>query len=235
MKKRIIGLVCICAGGLGVLSQIPVAWVAPHILPDGLGTDIQYSGTIWDGNINGLDIVGNTQFQLNPKSLFSSDLPLSFQTSSPVMQLSGQASRYNIKDLNFSGQLAGLPTSDGRLKNLAGSVNIEISELKFNRTCSSANGQASTDILSLNQARWQWKGPFLSGPLRCEDGDIIAELSGAENGQTIQAILRLKIDGAYRADFSVRTPQPEAGVVLPLYGFEKRGSEFHLTEQGKWR
>ena len=96
MKKRIIGLVCICAGGLGVLSQIPVAWVAPHILPDGLGTDIQYSGTIWDGSINGLDIIGNTQFQLNPKSLFSSDLPLSFQTSSLVMQLSGQTSRYNI-------------------------------------------------------------------------------------------------------------------------------------------
>ena len=76
---------------------------------------------------------------------------------------------------------------------------------------------------------------FLSGPLRCEDDDIIAELSGAENGQTIQAILRLKIDGAYRVDFSVRTSQPEAGIVLPLYGFEKRGGEFYLTEQGKWR
>ena len=235
MKKRIIGLLCIGAAIFGVITQLPLAWVAPHVMPDSLGTDIRYSGTIWDGNINGLYIVGNTRFQLNSKSLFSSDLPLSFQTSSPVMQLSGQASRYNIKGLNFSGQLAGLPTSDGRLKNLAGSVNVEVSELKFNRTCSSANGEASTDILSLNQARWQWKGPFLSGPLKCEDGDIIAELSGAENGQAIQAILRLKIDGAYRADFSVRTSQPEAGIVLPLYGFEKRGGEFHLTEQGKWR
>ena len=50
MKKRIIGLICICAGGLGVLSQIPVAWIAPHIIPDDLGADIRYSGTIWDGN-----------------------------------------------------------------------------------------------------------------------------------------------------------------------------------------
>jgi len=235
MKKRIIALVCICAAGLGVFSQLPVAWVGPHIVPDGLGADIRYSGTIWNGNINGLDIIGNAQFQLTPKSLLSSGLPLSYQTSSPVMQLSGQASRHHIKNFNFSGQIAGLPTSDGRLKDLAGNVNIEVAELKFNKTCFSAAGQASTDILSLNQSRWQWKGPLLSGPLRCEDGDIIAELSGAENGQSIQATLRIKIDGAYRADFSVRTPQPEAGIVLPLYGFDKRDGEFHLTEQGKWR
>ena len=151
------------------------------------------------------------------------------------MQIRGKASHNQIVGLNFTGQLANLPTTDGRLKELSGVVNVQISELKFSKQCESVTGKANTDFLSRNKGRWQWQGPILSGPLSCENGDLIANLSGTENGQTIKADLRIAPNGTYRADFSVRTLQPEAAVVLPLYGFEKRSSEFLLTEQGKWR
>lgn len=235
MKKRSLVLVSLLGATLGLCAQLPLSWIAPHVMPEGLGSDIGYSGTIWNGRITGLDYVGSAQFRLAPKAIVSGGLPLSFQSSSSAMHISGKASRTQVEGLRFSGQLAGLPTNDGRLKELVGEVNINIAQLIFGKDCTSAKGQANTDFLSRNQARWQWRGPVLSGPITCENGDLIAKLSGAEAAQTIKADLRIVPDGTYRADISVRTPQPEAGVVLPLYGFEKKNGEFRLTEQGKWR
>lgn len=235
MKKRSFILVILLGAALGVITRLPLAWVAPHIMPDGLGDNINYSGTLWRGKITGLDFIGAAQYKFNPRRVMKGGLPLSFQTASEAMKISGKASRNKIIGLNFIGQLANLPTTDGRLKGLTGDVNIQITALKFDKDCESATGKASTDFLSRNKARWQWQGPVLSGPVSCEHGDLIANLTGAENGQTVRADLRILTNGAYRADISVKTSLTEAAIVLPLYGFEKRNGEFKLTEQGKWR
>ena len=235
MKKRFIVAISLSAAVLGIVSQLPLTWVAPHIISGAMGANASYSGTVWNGHVRDIDYVGRANFKLSPKAFFSDKLPLSFQTASPVMKLSGKASRSWIKDLKFSGQLADLPTTDGRLKELAGEINVQVSELNYSHKCLSAMGQASTDFLQRNKGRWQWQGPFLKGPLSCDNGDLIVNLAGTESGQNIQANLRIAAEGAYRADFVVQTPQAAAGVILPLFGFEKRGSEFHLTEQGKWR
>ena len=149
--------------------------------------------------------------------------------------MSGQGARNRLSNLRFSGQLAQLPTRDGRLKDLAGQVNFTITEMEFGETCQSSSGRAMTDFLGRNRARWQWAGPVLSGPISCEGGDLIVNLAGSEADQTIRADLHLSPDGSYSADISVRTRQPEAEVVLPLYGFEAVNSEFRLTERGQWR
>lgn len=235
MRKRFLLL-----GVLGAVAamavQLPLSWVAPHIIPDGLGQDIEYSGTIWNGQVKGLDYIGSATFQLNPKVFLTGGLPLSFSTQSPIMSISGQASRKELKDIRFSGVLARLPTRDGRLKELAGQVDIRINDLQMDDSgCRSASGQASTDFLAMNQSRWQWRGPRLAGPLSCKAGDILATLSGRERDQIIRADLRLSKDGTYAANITVQTTQAEAGVVLPLYGFEKQGRDYKLTEQGQWR
>ncbi|MEP3889968.1 MAG: type II secretion system protein N [Hellea sp.] len=235
MRKRYFLL-----AGLGALaalvSQLPLSWVAPSFMPKGLGQDIQYSGTVWNGRVNGLDYLGAANFKLNPKALITGGLPLSFNTQSPAMALSGQASRNQLKDVRFSGTLAKLPTRDGRLKELAGQVSIRVSDLKIkDGGCATAAGQSSTDFLTANQSRWQWRGPKLAGPISCEGGDLIAKLSGQENGQIVRADLRLSPNGGYAANITVQTNQAEAGVVLPLYGFEALGREYKLTEQGQWR
>jgi len=163
-------------------------------------------------------------------------LPLRFKTQSTAMSVSGQASREQLKDIRFSGILAKLPTRDGRLKELAGQVDIRVSDLQIkDGECASATGQVSTDFLTLNQARWQWRGPKLAGPISCEGGDLLVNLTGQENRQSIRSDLRLSKDGSYTANITVQTDQPEAGVVLPLYGFEAVGRDYKLTEQGKWR
>jgi len=235
MRKRIVVPIVVLSGLLSALIHCPLAWVAPHFLPEGLGSDVQFSGTIWNGTVDGLDYLGSANFEVDVPLLIKGDLPLKFQTTSTIMQISGQASRSQVQDLNFSGQLGKLPTTDGRLKDLQGQVNINVSNMSFDGACQVATGQADTDFLTRNFSRWQWRGPLLSGPISCDGADLIVSLSGLESGQTIKANLRIVFDGSYRADISVRTSQPEAGVVLPLYGFEERNGEFHLTEQGKWR
>jgi len=235
MRKRYILL-----GGLGaitaVMLQLPLSWVAPYFMPNDVGQDIHYSGTVWNGQVTGLDYIGAVNFQLNPKAMISGGLPLNFATQSSGMSISGQASQKQLKDIRFSGTLAKLPMRDGRLKELAGQVDIRVSDLQMKKGgCVSAAGQASTDFLALNQARWQWRGPKLAGPISCEEGDVIVKLSGQENRQIIRADLRLSLNGSYAANITVQTNQPEAGIVLPLYGFEAVGRDYKLTEQGQWR
>ena len=235
MRKRYILLGLLGAAG-AVISQFPLSWIAPSFMPKGLGQNIQYSGTVWNGQVRGLEFVGLANFKLNPKAIITGGLPLSFTTQSPAMSISGKASKKQLKDLRFSGTLAKLPTRDGRLKELAGHVDIRISDLQIkDNGCASAAGQMSTDFLSLNEARWQWRGPKLAGPISCEGGDLLVTLTGQENRQIIRADLRLSKDGSYAANITVQTNQPEAGVVLPLYGFEKQGRDYKLTEQGQWR
>ncbi len=236
MRKRFIVVASFLGGGIALLTQLPLVWIAPHFIPENMGADIRYSGTIWDGRAAGLNDIGAVSFKLSPKALISSQLPLTFQTRSPAMQMSGKASPGRLKDFRFSGTLGQLPLRDGRLIELRGQVEFTIADMKIGEGCVSVTGQAATDFLTRNEARWRWRGPKLAGPISCEGGDLKVEMSGSENGQTIQADFRLLKDGNYRADVSVKTNQPEAGVVLPLYGFDKQpNGDFKLTEQGQWR
>jgi len=235
MRKRYF-LLGVLGAIAGLVSQLPLAWVAPHFLPAGLGQNIDYSGTVWKGQVRGLDYIGAVNFQLSPKALVSGGLLLNFATQSPAMSISGQAAQKQLKDIRFTGTLAKLPTRDGRLKELAGQVNIRVNELHIeDQGCTYAAGQMSTDFLALNQSRWQWTGPSLAGPISCEKGDLLVNLSGRENRQIIRADVRLSKNGQYAAKISVQTDQVAAGVVLPLYGIEKQGREYKLTEQGQWR
>jgi len=235
MRKRFIALGVLSAVIAGIIN-LPLRWVAPHVMPDGLGQNLTYIGTVWNGQVSGLDYIQTANFTLNPKALVSGGLPLAFQTRSNAMAVSGQASQSRLNDIRFTGTLAKLPTRDGRLKELAGQVNISLSDMQIeDNNCRSAQGQVSTDFLRLNRARWQWQGPELKGPISCEDGELVVNLLGKDNNQNIRADLRLFKDGRYAANFTVQTSQPEAGVVLPLYGFELVGRDYKLTEQGQWR
>jgi hypothetical protein len=235
MRKRYILLTCLGMVA-GLTSQLPLSWVAPYFLPVGLGQTVSYSGTVWGGQVRGLDYIGTANFKLSPKALFHGGLPITIASQSSAMSIFGNASKTKLQDIQFSGILAKLPTRDGRLKELAGQVNIRINELQIeNNGCVYASGQVLTDFLALNRSRWQWQGPILSGPISCEGGDLLVNLSGQENRQIIRADLRLSQNGSYSANISVQTDQAEAAVVLPLYGFEKQGRQFKLTEQGQWR
>ena len=132
--------------------------------------------------------------------------------------------------------IATIPFTDGRLQGLRGDFSARLSELQVSeQSCQSASGTVRTDVLQRNGGQIQWTGPELTGPIRCESGALIADLSGRDAEQTITALVKIMPDGLYRADISVRTLRVEADAVLPLFGFSRSGQNFVLTEQGKWR
>ena len=235
MRKRYLVLAVLIGALYALISKLPLGWIAPPFMPKEAGENLHYSGTIWQGQVTGLDYIGRAQFKLSPKAFISGGLPLNFKTVSSAIDMSGQASLTKLKDFRFAGRLSQLPIRDGRLNNLTGNFNALVQNMKFGQDCQSANGRVNTDFLKRNQAIWQWTGPVLAGPLSCEGGDLIVNLSGSEANQTIRADLRLSPKGSYIAEISVQTRQAEAGVLLPIYGFEAVNGEFRLTERGQWR
>ncbi len=219
---------------MALVAFFPMRWAAGWALPDNIKTlapDLEVHGTIWRSNVSGLPLFGTANLKLSPRSR-----QVEIQSGEDRNYLSGVVSQSGANDINFQMDIATVPFTDGRLQGLRGDFTAKVSEVKISdQTCQSAAGTARTDVLQRNGGKIQWTGPELTGPIRCEEGALIANLSGRDAEQTITALVRLMPDGSYRADIKVRTLRVEADAVLPLFGFSRSGQNFVLTEQGKWR
>jgi len=224
----------ILSGLVALVAFFPMRWAGGLALPDNIETlalDLKMRGTIWRGSISGLPLFGTANLKLSPRSR-----RLEILSGKNRNYLAGDISRSDAKDINLHLDIATVPFTDGRMQGLQGDFTAQISDMKFSdMSCQSATGTARTDVLQRNGGKIQWTGPELTGPVRCEDGALIADLSGRDAQQTVTALVKLMPDGLYRADVSVRTVRVEADAVLPLFGFSRAGQNFVLTEQGKWR
>ncbi len=113
-------------------------------------------------------------------------------------------------------------------------IDLVVETARVSKSCEAATGTIRTDVLKRNKARFQWQGPELSGPINCENGEIVATLSGQDSRTEIEAVARINLSGSYRLETSVSSRDPEAAALLPLYGFQRSGGRFTLTEQGQW-
>jgi len=203
-------------------------------MPDDVKTfapGLDMRGSMWRGSVTGLPVFGIANLKISPLSR-----SVEFESGQGGNYVSGVLSLSKVEDLDFRMDVSTVPFTDGRLQGLRGEFSALISELNIaEQSCQSAIGTARTDVLQRNGGKIQWTGPELSGPIRCEDGAVVAELSGKDAQQTINALVKLVPDGTYRADINVRTVRVEADAVLPLFGFSRSGQNFVLTEQGKWR
>jgi hypothetical protein len=216
----------LCAG----VAHLPLGWVAPSFMPDGIGA-LDYRGTVWNGSISGLPIFDAATVKVHPLRR-SVDL----KAGDGASYASGLLRRTSAENLRLRLPLSALPLTDGRLQGLKGRVDVDIATADYTPTgCTAATGTVRTDILQRNGGTIDWTGPELSGPIRCEDGALLAELTGRDAAQQIDILLRLQPDGVYRAEVSARTTRVEADAVLPMFGFTRDGSVFRLTEQGRWR
>lgn len=209
-------------------------WAAGWVLPDSVKTmspDLGMRGTMWRGTVSGLPLFGTANVNIAPLSR-----RVEFQSGQGGNYIAGRVSTSEATDVEFRMELATVPLTDGRLQGLRGEFTARISQMAISgQNCESATGTASTDILQRNGGKIDWTGPELTGPIRCEEDALIADLSGQDAQQNITALIRLIPDGTYRADINVRTSRVEADAVLPLFGFSRSGQSFILTEQGKWR
>ena len=225
MRRVLIFLACL-AGLASLIRHFPLAW-AGVLLPQGMGT---YSGTIWNGQISQVPLLGSVKLdgRLGSARLTSAPGDVTF---------SGDVSPRGVKDLVLSMPVARLPISDTRLLGLDGRVSLRIEQAVIaDGACQSATGRASTDVLSVNGSRFQWSGPTLSGPVDCMDGRLRVRLSGKDSTQSVNATILTGLDGIYQTDISVESNDPLAGNALALFGFTPTSNgQFELSEQGRWR
>ena len=218
---------------VALIARFPLAWIGNQIqTSETIKPD--YLGTIWDGRVTGIPSVAPVKIKTNPLKLLGGKA-LNFSSSSPGLSFSGAASAGRSLDINVKGNMAALSQIENRLKGLAGDYELDVSDMKIKDVCENGQGTVSTDILARNNRSWQWRGPKLSGPVSCEDGQIVLKLDGSEAGQTLESDLRLGLDGVYRLTVNIKTRDQRAGVFLPLYGFEPVSGGYRLSEAGNWR
>ena len=227
-------LPALLSGLFAVLAFLPLGWVAGAAVPDNIKTlapDLAYHGTVWRGTVSGLPIFGTANLEIKPLSRRAV-----IQSGQSQNYVSADIGPSTAKDMDLRINLATLPFTDGRLQGLRGTLNAQISNMEIeNQSCASAAGTAKTDVLQRNGGTIQWTGPELVGPIRCEQGALIADLNGQDAQQKISALIRMSPDNTYRVDITVRTTRAEADAVLPIFGFSRSGQNFILVEQGRWR
>lgn len=223
-----VGLIVLAvfAGLFSLIRYFPLSW-AGAALP---GDVAELSGTVWDGQASEIPLLGSVSVKGG----------LGFvrlETPPGDVTLSGDVSPRGVKDFRLSMPVARLPMTDARLSGLSGRVSLQIDEARMDDgACVSASGSASTNVLAANQARFDWAGPSLSGPVDCIDGRLRVRLSGQSNAETVSATILTGLDGVYQTEISVETRDPAAENALVLFGFTRSNSGgFQLSEQGRWR
>lgn len=230
VKKRYITVFSLTAFAV-LLSQFPASWAGKLAAPD---LPVTLGGTLWNGYVPSINAVPPIAFKTSPAGLFSSAPLVTFSGSGNGLSIEGAAEPDHIRALALNGDAVFLGHIDGRLSNLMGRFNLSAKNFKFSGDCADTSGQVSTDILARNAGLWRWTGPPLSGPVTCKDGVITSTLSGNIPGQSVEAILKIIPDGRYQIRAVINTNTPEAGLVLPLYGFEAQGERFTMNEAGRW-
>jgi hypothetical protein len=220
-------------GAAAVAAHFPASWAAKATYVD---TPAQFGGSLWNGHVRGLGALPPIRFSLSPAALITRKGGITFDGSGGGVTIRGAGSPASVSDLSIAGDAAFLSQIDSRLSGLSGRFSVNVVGLKTDGTCSEATrGQLRTNILSQNGGALGWTGPDLSGPITCEGGDLSAIMSGESPGQTIEAKIKVLMDGSFQLRFVVNSSDPRAGLVLPLYGFETRGERYTLTEAGSWR
>ncbi len=240
MKKRypilaIGGVLC------ALLIHFPASWAFKFARPylPAEADALSVSGTIWDGQVQGIKGLSQTRFTLSPpfsaKTGFNKFPLASLDAQGDDISVKANAGIKHINALSVKGSARFLGQVDGRLSNLSGQFNLDAKDLAIDGECGDTTGTVTTDVLAQNFALWHWQGPKLSGPIRCENGALLATLSGHVPGQSVEATLKVMPSGQYQIRAVINTNERRAGLFLPLYGFEKKGERYTLTEAGKWR
>jgi len=190
---------------LSRLQAWPLAWSPLSWLKNDLPFQPRFSGTIWQGQITHIPNIDALQVSVSPRRILKGAPAIEFSATQPALSLRGQAGVGRLRNVDAKGWIHWIL------------------------------GQFSTDVLQRNVRIWRWRGPAMSGPIKCQDGDFIAVLSGDDGQQSIDVKTFLKADGRYEVEINVHTRQVGAAALLPLYGFEPVQDGFRLNEQGRWR
>ncbi len=217
-----------------LIIHLPLSWVGAAFMPQNQNLRPVFTGTLWNGSIENLPRIGSVDINISALNLLRGRTGVQFSVVAPALRMRGSSTIKGLLTADLDGDAFGIADIDPRFAGLQGRYNLTVTDMLIRSTCLSGGGTASTDILQRNAAAMQWSGPALSGPIRCEDGDVVIVLSGEDTQQSVSADIRLKLSGQYRAIIDVTSRDSRAGAILPLFGFEATQTGFRLSEAGQW-
>ena len=192
------------------------------------------SGTVWNGQVRdvmyGIQPVGNVSFNTIWSALlqaaFASHVELTGGSITGQGVVSaGLGETYHIPEFRVRGSTRDILNLQTEIRNLNGQFTVNVSDVRIeDDQCLSANGTVWTDILTRTETSWSWRGPELTGPISCENGQLhLALLGESETGERVTANLQLGLDASGSFFAEVFTQNMDTANALSLLGFVSEG------------
>lgn len=236
MMKWVLSVVLVLVLGVVIaLAITPARFVMEQV--SARDPSVRYaaaSGTVWNGRVHnmmyGIQPVGNVSFQTDWAQLFTGAIASEFDLSGGSLQGNGKVratlgGQTRLSDVRATGNTRDILNLQEDVRDLNGEFRVTLSELVIDdQVCTRASGNIWTDILTRTEARWNWRGPELSGPVSCADGRLLVQLSGeSEQNERVSATLQVGLDARGSFFAEVFTQNTDTANALSLLGFVSEG------------
>lgn len=231
-----------------LIAWMPAGFVIDRINPEARAIGYERaSGTVWDGQVSGLTLAGETlgqlRFQLQPAALVSGRVAGRVDIDGPVGRLRGRVEAAPsgavwLKDMVGDINIHALNAIDPLLRRSPSELNLSLSTLVLDSEgrCLQADGDLQTDLLVVTGRRWNWNGPTLSGAITCDGSQLAADLSSPPDDAEQQVTASARLDlmaRLYDVTARVETEDRRLADVLIGLDFARAGDgfEFHRTNR----
>lgn len=199
-------------------------------------------GSIWRGVLSGTRIdgynLGEIEFELHPLSLFAGAAAVGFRMSGGAIEGSGalRLSAFGggeIRNARLVFDLGAAQRFSFLGQPLEGRARADISRLVFSNVgCVEAEADLFTDALAAPARRLGRRPLDLSGPGRCEAGDVVVALRGENEDATVTLTVRVSPARTYSLTAEVDPAGDDVSAALAALGFERRNGELTISTNG---
>ncbi len=199
----------------------------------------QARGTIWRGQVTDIAVqqrkVGALDLSLRPTSLLTGSLAYDAQWAGPMGQgvgnISVSANRYSAENVSLAVSLSDIPDLVEELKQAEATFRMSQADISWQRYdgCVEASGSLQTDVVRLVGHQLQKDWPDLTGSLSCEDGDLVANLTGSSAlGEKFDVVFYMATSEPVRYSAKISGVTPDIENALAFYGFKFENGAYTL-------
>ena len=240
---RSAGLIILVSLGLigGLIWQAPLSFALRQsgVASTGISWS-QARGTIWQGQVTDIAVqqrkIGSVDLSLKPASLGGGKLEYRAQWVGPagrgVGDLSLGTDTYSARNLSASINLSNIPDVVDEFKQADATFRMSRANIVWGRYegCKSAGGELQTDIVRLVGHRIQKAWPDLTGTLSCDEGSLVADLSGeSQQGEEFNIVFYFAASEPVKYRANISGVSPDIQNALALYGFKLENGAYTLT------
>ena len=239
---RSAGVILLVVIGLigGLIWQVPLSFALRQSGIASTGVSwTQARGTVWQGQVTDIAVqqqkIGALELNLIPASLLSGSLSYNARWVGPtgrgVGNISVSTNHYSAEDVSLAVNLSEIPDLVEELKQAGATFRMTDADVSWQRFngCVEASGNLQTDVVRLVGHQLQKDWPDLTGTLSCEDGDLVANLSGESGqGERFDVVFFMATSEPVRYRANISGVSPDVENALALYGFRFENGAYTL-------